>query len=1064
MAVILPYVYGFLYNVAIAAAASAIANALAGTRRVDGPRLNDLKLQTSTYGNFIPIVYGTMGLAGNVIFVENNELAEGRITETQGGKGGQSVKTRRYVYFATVCVGICEGPITDYRRIWANNLLIFDKSGNATTESFYAADQLVTNIIVYPGEANDPVDPRMQITRPNTPAYRGVAKLLVEDFQLEKFGNSIPSFRVEVTRANIERPTLIEDLGGRIFNDPDWLPAFIDEGIVTWYEGGRNFNTSTTSTTINLAETTITGVVLDEFQRTIVIDTDPDSSPRFNVPVRNSDLILLSATTNDGLLYDLSNGNVYELTPPPSISPRTLADIIGEAAFRFQKGYFYEDNIYALSGFGAGNTSGSLDSAFVFGWLDKDTPLEPFDLSGVDLGECFGLYVDNNGVYTQQTQSGGFVITRLRHDLSAIDKRWFVTGSIAASNSSLEISVTTNGRLTVAGTSDEVFVYQLNEDETATFLGSNTFGGPASSQRPLFFTKDALVLRDKSIYAGDRPSEEGPLLSTVVDDLMERAGIEASRRDNSDLIERVKGYVARRGNTLDDALQPLQVAYTFDVFESEYQIKSKARGDASVLTLTDDDLGARENNQELEDILVRERQQEVDLPRAVYVKYASDIRNYDTGEQYDSRQTVESEHIVDVQLPIVLTDDDALNLAKKLLYAAWQNRTNNIFKLSFKHLALEPADVITLSLTNLTVQCRINRLSAGFPGILEIEAEDEQSAIYTQTGTAATPEEDTSSVLYSGKANTTFLDIQLLRDIDQGPGYYVAVNGFFNSFPGAVLFKSFDDGDTFNELAPLVNEAGYGTVSTALPAGSTDIPDTVNTLTVFMRTNTTLSTVTDLQFFAGVNAGVLGRGDRWEIIKWRDANLIATSTYELTYLARGYRGTEHNVGNHIANEIFIPLSVNTINRIQEDVSNIGNAFVYKSVPLDSVIARSRAITFTYNGVGLKPYSPVHVSATRNGSEDAIYTWIRRTRIGGEWREGVNAELSETTEAYEIDILDALGGNVLRTITGLTSPTATYTAAQQTTDFGSPQALGTIPTAIYQISSVVGRGFPATGLF
>jgi hypothetical protein len=43
---------------------------------------------------------------------------------------------------------------------------------------------------------------------------------------------------------------------------------------------------------------------------------------------------------------------------------------------------------------------------------------------------------------------------------------------------------------------------------------------------------------------------------------------------------------------------------------------------------------------------------------------------------------------------------------------------------------------------------------------------------------------------------------------------------------------------------------------------------------------------------------------------------------------------------------------------------------------------------------------------------------------------------------------------LRTV-AVTAPTATYTAAEQTADFGSPQ--GSIRVRVFQISETVGRG-------
>jgi hypothetical protein len=63
-------------------------------------------------------------------------------------------------------------------------------------------------------------------------------------------------------------------------------------------------------------------------------------------------------------------------------------------------------------------------------------------------------------------------------------------------------------------------------------------------------------------------------------------------------------------------------------------------------------------------------------------------------------------------------------------------------------------------------------------------------------------------------------------------------------------------------------------------------------------------------------------------------------------------------------------------------------------------------------------------------------------------------LGEETERYEVDILD--GATVKRTLAA-TTPAATYTAAQQTADFGSPQSA--IDVRVYQLSTVHGRGTP-----
>jgi hypothetical protein len=63
-------------------------------------------------------------------------------------------------------------------------------------------------------------------------------------------------------------------------------------------------------------------------------------------------------------------------------------------------------------------------------------------------------------------------------------------------------------------------------------------------------------------------------------------------------------------------------------------------------------------------------------------------------------------------------------------------------------------------------------------------------------------------------------------------------------------------------------------------------------------------------------------------------------------------------------------------------------------------------------------------------------------------------LGESSEAYEVDILD--GDDVVRTIDSLSSETASYSAAEQTTDGLTPG--DPVDCVIYQMSATVGRGF------
>jgi hypothetical protein len=69
-------------------------------------------------------------------------------------------------------------------------------------------------------------------------------------------------------------------------------------------------------------------------------------------------------------------------------------------------------------------------------------------------------------------------------------------------------------------------------------------------------------------------------------------------------------------------------------------------------------------------------------------------------------------------------------------------------------------------------------------------------------------------------------------------------------------------------------------------------------------------------------------------------------------------------------------------------------------------------------------------------------------------DGVDVPLNEESERYEVDVMN--GANIVQTIAA-TTPTASYSAAQQMADFGSAQ--NALSVRVYQLSASVGRGWP-----
>lgn len=156
-----------------------------GTKRTQGPRLNDLRVMASEEGAPIPRLWGRMRISGQVIWATNFEEMSKTTTQKSSSKGGPKSKTTEYSYFANFAIGLCEGVVDRIGRVWADGKEIDITS---FTTRFYRGleDQEADSLIV----AKEGAD--------NAPAYRGLAYIVFERLPLENFGNRLPQLSFEV--------------------------------------------------------------------------------------------------------------------------------------------------------------------------------------------------------------------------------------------------------------------------------------------------------------------------------------------------------------------------------------------------------------------------------------------------------------------------------------------------------------------------------------------------------------------------------------------------------------------------------------------------------------------------------------------------------------------------------------------------------------------------------------------------------------------------------------------------------------------------------------------------
>ncbi len=169
----------------------------------EGPRLDELRVQTSSYGTPIPAIWGRMRVSGTVIWA--SEIAERR-EQSSGGKGRASQVG--YRYSISIAVALSSRPVAAVRRVWAEGQLLVGADGQATSP---------VTLRLHHGHEDQAVDPLIAaaVGVAACPAYRGIAYVVLEDLALGPFGNRLPSLTFEMEGEG-DAPTLATPLVERL--------------------------------------------------------------------------------------------------------------------------------------------------------------------------------------------------------------------------------------------------------------------------------------------------------------------------------------------------------------------------------------------------------------------------------------------------------------------------------------------------------------------------------------------------------------------------------------------------------------------------------------------------------------------------------------------------------------------------------------------------------------------------------------------------------------------------------------------------------------------------------
>lgn len=546
-------------------------------------------------------------------------------------------------------------------------------------------------------------------------------------------------------------------------------------------------------------------------------------------------------------------------------------------------------------------------------------------------------------------------------------------------------------------------------------------------------------------------------LDEVVEDLCVRAGLSASDVDVTDLDgTQLDGYIVTKPMPARSAIEELAKAFFFDGVQEDYQLKFRLRSGASQVTIPWDDLAAQEGDRDNQTRVQEPLQQESELPRSVTVSYLNKARDYETGTQQARRiaDVVNAKSNLPVELPIVLTDTEGAEVADITLNTAWRERQQIDFQVGPEYLRYSPGDVVTVTKeqtdgTTGLFKVRITSMDVGAGMVIQMRGVAQETAAFSpvvsaqDTAIAAKPgiktEVDSVPLLWNGP-------VLIPGAHDDGGWYGGAGLAWFVNNPAwiaANLYEAPNETEPFDLLDTVAVESFRFRVITPLPKWTPQDPwmvrDTENTMRIQVLTpNWEPESITRLAMMQDRQRNLVLIGH--ELIQFQTATLRGGRLYDITGCLRGRYGTEWAMDDRSVGEVGWFIDADKLLRLGS-LDSRGDTRYYAAVtvgqPLDLTPSRTE---FANTSAALKPWSPQQIAGSWSSGTVTI-TWQRRTRYGGNWKDGSGTvPLNEDSEEYELDVID-YEGNIARAVTGLSSATYTYTGSNRAADFANTAALG-----------------------
>ncbi len=533
-------------------------------------------------------------------------------------------------------------------------------------------------------------------------------------------------------------------------------------------------------------------------------------------------------------------------------------------------------------------------------------------------------------------------------------------------------------------------------------------------------------------------------LASVVEEIAQRAG--ARHVDTSRLHGYVSGYVVDQVGDARAALQPLMLRYGFDAIE---------RGGKLIFRMRD----GRPDAQIGADHLVRDAESGTRLEetRASAAEICGRVRlrfvEADSDFAVIAEEAIlpdDSTHAVSAsEVPLAMTRAEGRAVTERWLSEARVSTDTVRLTLPPSLLMLGAGDVIGLDEAGGKGHFRIDRVeqmgnAQRIDGV-RIEAESYRPIDIADVVPTVRPFVPPVPVL------PLFLDLPLITGDEVFHAPHLAVSA--QPWPGIVALHSSSSDENYR-LASLVEaRARMGVLGTAMPPVRAGLIDRSEGVTVRML-SAQLESVGNDALLGGANLCAIGNGrtDGWELVQFRDAVLVGPDTYILSHRLRGQLGTEWAGANGWPEGSYIVMLDGIPGQIDLPEGMRRRAQHYRIGPAGRAIddPSYQHAVLAFEGVGLRPYCPVHLRGVVAPDGALDVRWIRRTRIDGDRWDTPDVPLGEESERYLLRVMKE--DVILREIV-LTAPEWRYEASEQAADGA------TLPLDLHvaQISAKFGTG-------